>query len=207
MATNKIERGPASERVARNVKQLREERRLSLDDLAGRMAELGRPMLKSGLWKIEKGDRRVDVDDLVALAIALEVNPNRLLLVDHADTDDELELTDAFSVTSKSAWAWASGDLTNDAGMWPWAKFAKYGGGSGEALRFQQATRPHDPPIHLTPEEWAQVEPWRRHISRLWFEMKEAGAQQHFDTVMKSLHGMNIPWVKSDESEAEPHGD
>ncbi len=200
MGTRKVERGQVAERVAENVKRLRVEKRLTLDDLAGRMRALGKPILKSGLSKIESGDRRVDVDDLVALAVALEVNPNRLLLVDHADVDDELELTGGLSVTSKSAWAWASGDLTDDAGPWPWAKFAEHGGRPGEALAFQQATRPHDPPIYLTPEEWAVVEPMRRRFSRLWFELSE-DERPHFRIVMKSLDGFNLPWVKSDEGE------
>lgn len=186
MGTRKIEIGPTGERVAANVKELRLARRMKLDDLSQRLGELGRPILKSGLSKIESGDRRVDVDDLVALAIALEVNPNRLLLVDHAEVDDELELTGELSVTSKSAWAWASGDLTDDAGPWPWAKFAEHGGKPMEALAFQQATRPHDPPIYLTPEEWAVVEPIRQRFSHLWFELSEE-ERPHFRTVMKSL--------------------
>ena len=186
MATRKIEIGPTGERVAANVKELRLARRMKLDDLSQRLGELGRLIPKSGLSKIESGERRVDVDDLTALAIALEVNPNRLLLVDHAEVDDELELTEELSATSKSAWAWASGDLTDDAGPWPWAKFAEHGGKPMEALAFQQATRPHDPPIYLTPEEWAVVEPIRQRFSHLWFELSEE-ERPHFRTVMKSL--------------------
>jgi transcriptional regulator with XRE-family HTH domain len=44
-----------------------------------RLAALGRPILPSGLSKIEQSTRRVDVDDLVALADALRTVPSRLL--------------------------------------------------------------------------------------------------------------------------------
>src|SRR5690606_19823410 len=52
---------------------------LSQRALADRLAEHGRPMQVSGVSKIEAGERRVDVDDLVALARALEVTPAHLL--------------------------------------------------------------------------------------------------------------------------------
>ena len=70
-----------------NVRQVRGERRLTLDDVRDRLTELGRPILKTGLSKIETGERRVDVDDLLALALALETTPNRLLL--DASADDQ----------------------------------------------------------------------------------------------------------------------
>lgn len=66
-------------RVAGNVRHLRGARELSLRDLSARLAELGRPILPSGLMKIERADRRIDVDDLAALAKALETVPIRLL--------------------------------------------------------------------------------------------------------------------------------
>jgi hypothetical protein len=47
--------------------------------LSDRLAEVGRPIVPSGLSKIELGNRRVDVDDLTALAAALDTIPNDLL--------------------------------------------------------------------------------------------------------------------------------
>lgn len=49
-------------------------------ELSARLTKLGRPILPSGITKIEQGTRRVDADDLVALAVALKVTPTRLLL-------------------------------------------------------------------------------------------------------------------------------
>jgi transcriptional regulator with XRE-family HTH domain len=71
--------GPAGMRAAENLRRMRQHRGFSYAELARRLAGLGHPILDTGLLKIEKGDRRVDVDDLVALAAALEVSPADLL--------------------------------------------------------------------------------------------------------------------------------
>lgn len=79
-----IERGPTSERVSRNVRRYREDARLTLAGLSRRMAVVGRPMDTPQLAKIEGGQRRVDVDDLMALAEALDAPVDEMLLVDDA---------------------------------------------------------------------------------------------------------------------------
>lgn len=98
--------GPTGQRVAQNAETLRG--RIPLRELSDRLAALGRPILASGLVKLGKGERRVDVDDLVALALALGVNPNRLLLPVKLD-DHEIELTPEISVMPFQAWQWADG--------------------------------------------------------------------------------------------------
>ncbi|MFJ2544376.1 helix-turn-helix domain-containing protein [Microbacterium sp. NPDC087589] len=86
------ERGVA---VARNVLELRKQEGVGYAELSrrtdGRLADLA-------LRRIERGQRRVDVDDLFLLARALDVSVDRLLALDlsyalgktfHADTDDD----------------------------------------------------------------------------------------------------------------------
>jgi transcriptional regulator with XRE-family HTH domain len=90
----------------RNLKELRG--RMPVRELSRHLAELGRPILASGITKIEQGTRRIDVDDLVALALTLGVSPNRLLLDPDAD-DAELLLTDASTWTRRQSWDWATG--------------------------------------------------------------------------------------------------
>ncbi|MGW6142136.1 helix-turn-helix domain-containing protein [Streptomyces sp. NPDC055140] len=70
--------GSVGQRLAKEVARLRG--RTSVRELSSRLSKLGRPILPSGITKIEQGQRRVDADDLVALAVALEVTPTRLLL-------------------------------------------------------------------------------------------------------------------------------
>jgi transcriptional regulator with XRE-family HTH domain len=65
--------------VAHNVKALREARGLTQTDVSDRMGAIGRPLLPTGVLKVEQGNRRVDVDDLVALALVFDVPPDELL--------------------------------------------------------------------------------------------------------------------------------
>jgi tetratricopeptide (TPR) repeat protein/transcriptional regulator with XRE-family HTH domain len=71
--------GPAGLEVARRLVELRHERSMTLAALSARLTELGRPISISALSKTEQALRRTDADDLVALARALEVEPEELL--------------------------------------------------------------------------------------------------------------------------------
>lgn len=101
-------RSPIGTRVAANVEELRKLRQLTQQEVAARMGELGRPLSVSAISKIEKGQRRVDPDDLVALAVALNVSPMRLLLAGEANTN-MMALTPQLEVESSRAWKWAKG--------------------------------------------------------------------------------------------------
>lgn len=109
MGIHAVEKGPVAKRVTGNAKRLRERRGLTLNQLSARMTEIGRPTLASGLSKIEQGDRRVDVDDLVALAVAFEVNPNVLLMPAEADETEEYVTEDVKESTGRM-WSWVAGD-------------------------------------------------------------------------------------------------
>lgn len=100
--------GPISRYVADNLVRLRQERGLSTTRLASRLEELGNPIPATGITRIEKGQRRVDTDDLVALADALNVSPTTLLLPPTFG-DDLVRLTKNHEVTSRTAWRWAEG--------------------------------------------------------------------------------------------------
>ncbi|MEU1908452.1 helix-turn-helix domain-containing protein [Streptomyces hygroscopicus] len=70
--------------VGRNVRVLRHDRGLRLADLAQKVTEGGYPMILKTVQQIETGTssgahRAVTVDELVALAKALEVSPAELL--------------------------------------------------------------------------------------------------------------------------------
>lgn len=125
MGIRAVDKGAVSQRVAANMKKLREQHGggMTLEVLARRMAAAGRPILKSGLSKVEQGDRRVDVDDLVAIAIALGVNPSRLLLPDVAG-DEPVRLTDTVQAPAWAVWQWADGHAPlptrGDEGDEPW---------------------------------------------------------------------------------------
>ena len=108
MATRPVEIGPTGRQTSANIERLRLALGLSQRDLAARLTELGRPTPGTALSKIERGERRVDVDDLAAFAVALGVSPATLLLPPVAD-DTPTSVTGAGTVTTRQAWDWADG--------------------------------------------------------------------------------------------------
>lgn len=80
--------GPTGEAVRANFKRLREAKNLSYAGIARMLEEIKRPIPELGVRRIESGDRRVDADDLVALAAVLGVSPISLLLPGMPGADD-----------------------------------------------------------------------------------------------------------------------
>ncbi|MFG3289408.1 helix-turn-helix domain-containing protein [Streptomyces sp. NPDC048179] len=79
MPPRSLEIGPAGMQAARAIEILRAERGLSQVQLADRVTALGHPMSNTMLSRIERAQRRCDVDDLVAIAEALHVPVPALL--------------------------------------------------------------------------------------------------------------------------------
>lgn len=79
MAGKKIELGPTGEIVRDNIRRLRRARGLGFAELSRELEHHGRPIPPLGLRRIEEGERRVDVDDLTALAVVLWTSPATLL--------------------------------------------------------------------------------------------------------------------------------
>jgi hypothetical protein len=71
--------GTAGHNVRRNISRLRQERRFTYVELSELLTASGRPIPVLGLRRIEHGERRVDADDLVALAAVFGVAPELLL--------------------------------------------------------------------------------------------------------------------------------
>jgi transcriptional regulator with XRE-family HTH domain len=65
--------GPLGVAVAANIKRLRKQKRLTYTELSVRLSAAGRPIAVLGLRRIERLERRIDVDDLAALAAVLRV--------------------------------------------------------------------------------------------------------------------------------------
>lgn len=112
MGISEVRRGAVAERVRDSIKRIRQDRGLTGAQLAALLGALGRPTLGTTVNKIETGARRVDVDDLVAIALALNTTPNRLLLNDPADQRDQIEMAPEVTARGLQAWAWANGEQT-----------------------------------------------------------------------------------------------
>ena len=101
--------GPTGRFVASNLAKIRTAQGVSTTDLSRRLKAAGRPITATGITKIEKEGRRVDVDDLVALAIALGVNTNALLFPDIADESPAEVTGSERPTTAYEVWQWADG--------------------------------------------------------------------------------------------------
>jgi transcriptional regulator with XRE-family HTH domain len=79
MAGREIEVGPAGREMGATVAAIRKQRGMLLTQLSAAVASHGRPIPPNGISRIERGERRVDIDDLVALAESFGVTPAALL--------------------------------------------------------------------------------------------------------------------------------
>ncbi|MGW8953026.1 helix-turn-helix domain-containing protein [Streptomyces sp. NPDC055709] len=141
MTTGRIELGPNGRAVAANVKRLRTARGMSLRALSEALSEVGRGLSQDAINKIENGAksdakqvRRVDVDDLVALAAVLRVNPSALLLPPTDDPAETVDITGVGPVSADRAWDWIDGELP--------VEQIKPGDPTGAILQFQLYARP-----------------------------------------------------------------
>lgn len=129
---------PVGARIGENVRRLRRKRGYDLRTLSAELAEAGHPISLGQLSKLELGQRRVDVDDLVALAVVLNVTPGQLLMPEPTwAEDDVVALTPHRHVTWMRAWQWMCGDL--------WLDDAQRPASDDEEYAWYEAARPHDP--------------------------------------------------------------
>jgi transcriptional regulator with XRE-family HTH domain len=145
--------GPSSERVAANIRRIRRACEVTTAALSQRLAAIGHPIADTGITKTEKGDRRIDVDDLVALALALGVTPNTLLLpqMDYLGTSDTHLLTPNVGGTAERLWQWAQGERPVRIpvpGSDSWLGDGKY-----PSLEFSARTRPYLTALHAPAPE------------------------------------------------------
>ena len=101
--------GPTGRIVASRIAEIREARQMTFATLASKLAELGHPIPTLGLRRIESRARRVNVDDLVAIAVALDVSPQALLMPEYDTAILPTALPSNF--TAAEARAWMRGDL------------------------------------------------------------------------------------------------
>lgn len=102
--------GPATDRVAASVRQLRMSEALSTYELSRRLKAIGRTISATSITRLEQGDRRVDADDLLALGVVLNCSPNRLLMPPVTDQAESVNVTGGVQASAADAWAWACGE-------------------------------------------------------------------------------------------------
>jgi transcriptional regulator with XRE-family HTH domain len=108
-----------------NIKRLRRKRGLTAQQLSERLIELGVNIGRVGVAKMEGGNRRsISIEELFAMALALNVSP-LTLLVPEAE-DEHVEITPTTTVTSSEVGLWVAGDnpLSN-AGVPAWMDWVR----------------------------------------------------------------------------------
>ncbi|MFF4448922.1 helix-turn-helix domain-containing protein [Streptomyces sp. NPDC001502] len=104
--------GSAPTQVARNIERVRKARQLKQKDVSDRLRAVGRPILATVISKIERGERRVDTDDVIAFALAMNVSPLTLLLPPEGDSVSTVHVTAEVAAKADRVWAWGRGDET-----------------------------------------------------------------------------------------------
>ena len=148
MAAEPKPAGIVGERVAAALKRLR--RGTSTYELSRQLADIGWQIRPNGLTRVENGERRVDVDDLLALAVVLGVSPNRLLLPAFEEhppgTLRAVPVVGNVVATDLDLWAWATGERPlvplarmPDGALLPGAAPLRH-----EAAEFRAANKPHE---------------------------------------------------------------
>lgn len=156
-------------------------------ELAQRVSDLGVPLRVNSISRLENGTRVADVAELLALAVALDVAPNRLLLT--ADANDEaVELTPNLSVAARWAWRWAAGDqpLPKDG-------VARYGD-----TDFRLVNRPHNPPDGTTVRELDEHFEQLRDLHREVRLAIERGVPARIIFSYVRLMELPVPWGVDD---------
>jgi 8-oxo-dGTP diphosphatase len=110
-STARVPLGPIGRYTIANLEHLRRVRGLTYREMSDRLAQIGRPIPTLGLSRIEKGNRRVDVDDLVALAAVLECSPVDLLQPRNSDVGEDgwVRVAEGLQVPANRAGEWMAG--------------------------------------------------------------------------------------------------
>ena len=104
--------GSTAQALAANLREIRKQRGIDIADLTRVLGENGYPISASAISKIENGRQRADVDMLVALSVALNVSPLRLLLPVDVAPDEKVDITGAPGpIFSSLLWQWALGRI------------------------------------------------------------------------------------------------
>lgn len=95
--------------LAQNIRRMRERRGMSYVELSERLTRTGRAIPVLGLRRIERGARRVDAGDLLALALVLGATPVDLLVSVEADHGQPYAITPEVTAETARVRDWIGG--------------------------------------------------------------------------------------------------
>jgi transcriptional regulator with XRE-family HTH domain len=192
MPTADKQPGPTGERVASAVKALRLARGMTQQQLADAVTEAGRSMAKTGINKLEQPGprrRRVDTDDLMALAVALDVSPLRLLLPAGPLGRAE-QVTETRRARVHDMWRWGRGEQPLPA----------RGSDPDRARRFRTESQPDQQPMGVI--EVIRYADELRQIAATVAALEANGIPRA--TILATVDMVDIPSATDEKGEA--HG-
>lgn len=107
----RVDLGPTGQYTAARIAEVRAARGLTYQGLSDRLRDAHWSIPELGLRRIEAQARRVTVDDLMAIAAALNVSPLELL-IPTATTSLPLPTGVPESLSLDEAWEWAKENVT-----------------------------------------------------------------------------------------------
>jgi transcriptional regulator with XRE-family HTH domain len=192
--------------VAKNIQRVRKARQLKQSDVSTRLTRAGRPTLPTVVSKIERGERRIDVDDLVAIGRALGVPP--VLLLFPLGEDEEVEVLAGQTASTWEAFRWFVGEapFPGDAGT-PHGEVDET---TGLAEWYENPWKEGAAPVALWRQHAAQVKEWfavpsrvrrlrldedeaRRQCAREWERVEDALKQTRNAMQMQGLTPPRLP--------------
>lgn len=105
MSAKKVDLGPTGETVRKNIIKLRGDG-LTYAKFSRQLEVLGNPIPPLGLRRIEAGERKVTVDDLMAICAVLQCTPDYLLFPQEHDSPNgsKNEVTGFGPLTGHQTW-------------------------------------------------------------------------------------------------------
>lgn len=103
------EMGSAGRIFGKNLRRIRRALNLSTAEVSERLEQIARPIPATSLGRMESGYRKAEVDDVMALAIVLDVSPLALLLPDTRRPGEASELPGRIA-PAEAFWRWALGE-------------------------------------------------------------------------------------------------
>lgn len=88
-----MELGATGQVVAENIKTTRQQLNLTFAELSRRLTAIGQPIPELGLRRIEKSERKVDVDELLALSSVFRCTPLYLITPEATSSKEVARVT------------------------------------------------------------------------------------------------------------------
>ncbi|MET7752600.1 helix-turn-helix transcriptional regulator [Micromonospora sp. NPDC005367] len=206
-----IKPGRVGELIAQQLRRLREERNVTYTELVKRLDGLGHPIPILGLRRIERGERRVDVDDLIALARALKVPPVLLLFPVEAE-GPLVELLPGVQVDPNEALAWFTGEGPMPHGLSVEEYGKRYGRGERHPATGIYEWYEGGPdigweadaaPVLLRRQHWRQVSDWDNAVP---LARRLASDEASFEQMVFKLRAAAEDGLRTLRAEMRRHG-